>query len=250
MEITKDRLMKGKPTIIKGKEFLATKDYVEPFFTEMEKYTNEFIINVQEPDQIVLGNDEDNEQITFNKVWIQAVMKNDSDSDIKEVYNFVYGLDVRTPVYKLYRSYVYDNVPIMFEHLISKEIIPESVISYSIEDLMSETSDIKIKIDKMKKSFIDNDMKYNVLGSLIVKALLIEYKGIGGKVKLPTNVVIKAFENVYMDSTSNTYVKDTEKSSIWNFYCSLAGLIKDASKKDIINNFEKTILVEKLLKLN
>lgn len=33
-----------------------------------------------------------------------------------EVYNFVYGLDLRTPIYKVYRSYVYGNNPCVFDN--------------------------------------------------------------------------------------------------------------------------------------
>ena len=35
MEITKTLLLNGKPTLIKDKEYLATKEYVEPFLKEM-----------------------------------------------------------------------------------------------------------------------------------------------------------------------------------------------------------------------
>ena len=42
MEITLSRLLEGKPTIIKGKEYLATKEYVSPFIDEMSKYTDKF----------------------------------------------------------------------------------------------------------------------------------------------------------------------------------------------------------------
>ena len=35
MEITINQLLEGKPTIIKGKEFKATKDYVNPFLDKI-----------------------------------------------------------------------------------------------------------------------------------------------------------------------------------------------------------------------
>lgn len=66
MEITKDLLLEGKSTIIKNKNYLSTKEYVEPFFDEMSKFTNNFIIRVQTPNQMTLsGEDKD---ITFNRV--------------------------------------------------------------------------------------------------------------------------------------------------------------------------------------
>lgn len=66
MEITLSRLLEGKATIIKGKEYLATKEYVDPFIEEMSKYTDKFIIQVQEPDQLLL--DSESNDTTFNRV--------------------------------------------------------------------------------------------------------------------------------------------------------------------------------------
>lgn len=66
MEITLSRLLEGKPTIIKGKEYLATKEYVNPFIDEMSKYTDKFIVHVQEPDQLLIN--DDNNDTTFNRV--------------------------------------------------------------------------------------------------------------------------------------------------------------------------------------
>lgn len=66
MEIDSELLLKGKSTIIKNKNYLSTKEYVEPFFDEMSKFTNNFIIRVQTPNQMTLsGEDKD---ITFNRV--------------------------------------------------------------------------------------------------------------------------------------------------------------------------------------
>lgn len=66
MEITQNLLLKGKPTIIKGKEYLPTSDYVSPFFDEMSKFTDKFIIKVQTPNQVtVTDGDED---MTYNRV--------------------------------------------------------------------------------------------------------------------------------------------------------------------------------------
>ena len=91
MEITQDLLLKGKPTIIKGKEYLPTSDYVSPFFDEMSKFTDKFIIKVQTPNQITLTDGD--EDMTYNRVWIQAVMPEKYCIDNHdEVYSLLYGL--------------------------------------------------------------------------------------------------------------------------------------------------------------
>ena len=66
MEITLNALLEGKPTIIREKEYFATKEYVQPFIDEMSNFTKDFIINVQLPGQITISND--NKDLTYNKV--------------------------------------------------------------------------------------------------------------------------------------------------------------------------------------
>lgn len=66
MEITLDALLKGKSTIIKDNKYLSTKEYVQPFIDKMSKYTKNFIVNVQLPNQVTLS--ENNKDLTYNKV--------------------------------------------------------------------------------------------------------------------------------------------------------------------------------------
>ena len=66
----------------------------------------------------------------------------------------------------------------------------------------------------MKSIFLDSDKRHSFLGELIEKSMLYEYNNIGGKTKLSPSLVIKAYESVYMDSSSNFYVGDTEESSV------------------------------------
>ena len=106
MIISREKLLMGKATIIKGKEYLSTKDYVQPFFDYMSKFTNEYIIEVEEPKQVTLTND-GKEDTTYNRVNIQAIMPRQCDiNGHKEVYGLVYALDIRNPVYKIYRGYL------------------------------------------------------------------------------------------------------------------------------------------------
>lgn len=76
MDIEYSQLMSGKPTIIKNKNYFATAQYVNPFFDRLSKYTDDFRIHVQTPDQITLTTDgEQNlEDLTYNRVYIEAVM--------------------------------------------------------------------------------------------------------------------------------------------------------------------------------
>lgn len=248
MEITLSRLLEGKATVIKGKEYLATKEYVQPFIDKMSIYTDKFIVHVQEPDQLLLN--DDNNDTTFNRVWIQAIMPEKCRiNGMDEVYNLVYGLDLRNPIYKVYRSYLSGNNPCVFnsQWIIVGELKPnEKIPDYSIKDLMEMTNDVDLISKKMQNTFLEDENRHQLLGELIEKSMLYEYVHVGGKVKLSTSSVIKAFENVYINTSANTYKKDTEECSVWNYYTAFTELIKDASTKDLINNFEKTILCGQL----
>lgn len=105
MIITREKLLEGKATIIKGKEFFPTKDYVQPFFDYMSTFTDEFVIEVEEPKQITLTDGEND--TTYNRVSIQAIMPIKCNiQEHREVYGFVYALDVKSPMYKVYRGYI------------------------------------------------------------------------------------------------------------------------------------------------
>ena len=73
------------------------------------------------------------------------------------------------------------------------------------------------------------------------KKLLYEYNSIGGKIKLSTNDIIKAYNDVVNKPTSNYYVSTTIEGSYHNMYSSICNQITQG--KDIINRFEKTLLV-------
>ena len=254
MEITKDLLFEGKSTIIKNKNYLSTKEYVESFFDEMSKFTDDFIIRVQTPNQMTLsGEDKD---ITFNRVWIQALMPEDHAIDNhRECYHLIYGLDVKKPVYKVARGYVNmacTNLCIFNPQWLSvQELEPEKTFVYSIQNLMKMTSDFESRIKKMKNTFLSPEVedRQKLLGSMIEKSLLYEYSNQAGKVKLSPAMVVKAYENVYINTDSPYYVKDTEECSVFNYYNAFTELIKDATKKDLMTGYEKTLLVGQLFDL-
>ena len=77
MDIQLDTLLKGKQTRIKDKEYFETEAYVNPFLERMSKITSDFRVKVELPEQITLTKDGDVnfEDITYNRVWIQAVLE-------------------------------------------------------------------------------------------------------------------------------------------------------------------------------
>lgn len=253
MEITPELLLKGKPTIIKGKEYLPTKDYVQPFFDEMSKFTDKFIINVQTPDQYTLT--DGNEDITYNRVWVQAVMPDKYTIDNHaEVYSLLYGLDVRTPVYKVSRHYLNQaclNLCIFNPQWLSVTELQEGeTFKYSIKNLMEATNDVEMRLRKMKNTFLDRDpdSRHKVLGEHIEKVMTIKWSNIAGKTQLSTNTAIDAYKSVYVDDRSPYYVKDTEECSVFNYYNAYTELIRDS--KNFFNNIESTLLLQALFNID
>lgn len=252
MEITTDLLLKGKPTIIKGKEYLPTADYVQPFFDEMAKFTDKFIVKVQTPNQITLTDGD--EDITYNRVWVQAVMPEKYAIDNHtEVYSLLYGLDVRTPVYKVARHYLNNaclNLCIFNPSWLSVTELQEGeTFKYSIKSLMEATNDMEIRLRNMKNTFLnrDSDSIHLLLGEQIEKVMHLEWSNLSGKTKLSTATVIDAFKSVYVDTRSPYYVKDTEECSVFNYYNAYTEIIRDS--KNFFNNIESTLLLNSLFNL-
>ena len=98
MQISIDQLMNGKATRIGKRAYLPTAAYVEPFIERMSKFTKDFIVEVELPKQVTrtVDGDVNADDITYNRVLIQAVMPESCSFDNHdEVIGMVYGLDVR-----------------------------------------------------------------------------------------------------------------------------------------------------------
>lgn len=251
MEVTLDKLLSGKSTRINSKDFLSTEDYIKPFIEEMSKFTSTYRIEAIPPSQVTT--DKEGEDITYNRVLVQAIMPTQID-EYNEIYTLAYSLDIRRPIYKVYKA-MFNNTTnsiIAFDPnwLVVNEIKPAETFTLPITGLMELTSDFEIKLKKYKNDTLstkEND-RYIRLGAWIEKCQFAVWQNdFGGKVKWsPTNVV-KAYNNIYINTSSDYYVGDKD-SSIINTYNSFAQLIAD-DKKDICNKFEKTMLINLLLEL-
>lgn len=218
----------------------------------MSKFTKEFVVNVQLPDQVTISND--SKDVTYNRVWIQAIMPDKCTIDgYAETYGLIYALDARIPVYKIYRAYVNKethNLCVFDPNWIQVyELKPETKLTYSIRELMEKPFDIEKRLKIMKNTFISADIEdvHKLLGKLINRSLLYEYRNVGGKVKISPSDVIKAFEDVYHNNSSHYYVQPAVEGSLHNYYGAFCSQITNS--KDIINRFEKTILVGMLFDL-
>ena len=250
MEITISKLLEGKCTVIKENEYFSSKDYVNPFIELMKKFTNDFSVQVQLPSQLTITDSK--EDITYNKVWVQAIMPQKCDKcGYAETYNLVYALDVRKPVYKIFKAYKDRKTSNLYVFndlwLNTYELKPkQNFIEFDkvIKDLMELTDDSEIRFNKLKKEMLSSETedRQRKLGELIENSMLFETTNKGGKVKIAPAMVLKAYQNVYLDSSSRNYISDTEECSMFNYIDAFSSLITEDTK-DIVNQFEKNKLV-------
>jgi hypothetical protein len=109
---------------------------------------------------------------------------------------------------------------------------------------MQLTDDSEIRFNKMNKEFLSSEKedRQQKLGELIEDSMLFEISNKGGKIKIAPAMVLKAYQNVYLDSSSRNYVPDTEKCSMFNYVDAFSSLITE-DDKDIVNRFEKNLLI-------
>ena len=159
-----------------------------------------------------------------------------------------YALDVKKPCYKVFRTYSDEGRHIVFDNkwIYSGEIKADQPFKLPIIELMQMENNIPVLLDKMQKSFIGEDDKYDYIGQLLTRSQMYEYNSITGKTKLSPNVIVKTNELVYIDSTSKSY-KSNQEASLYDFYMVMLDENKDGSKKDFIHSWEKAYLTGQLI---
>lgn len=252
MDITIEEVLRGKPCLIKNKEFLPTKHYVEPFLNKMAAITNEFIVKVKLPDQMTLT--PTSTDITYNRVWIQAVLPEKYTIDNHdEVIGMVYGIDVKTPVVKLYRGHLNracTNLTVFEpQWLNTQELIPGDPINFNpLKELLEKENTFRIMLDRLKNQHVSRDERKQQLGNW-VDFCIREYINLGsGKVKLAVSTPIDAYKQLFVDTDSIYYIPEGIDPDMYQVYNSFTQVLTDDSK-DLLNKMEKTLLVGKLLNI-
>lgn len=256
MELTLQQALAGKSTSIKGKEYLSTAAYVEPFLERMSKYTDNFIFNGIQPDQITLTKDGDInlEDITWNRMWVQAVMPDEVGFDNHDrVVGMVYGLDVRKPIVKFYvggLNRACCNLCVFSPSFLDvKELEPEKAIDYRpIDRLLTQTDNVKAILERLSNKEVEYDeVKINEnLGDWVRKTLNMSFTNQLSKVKLATSSAIDVYKLLYEKEDSPYFVPKGTNTDLFNVYNAWTQIITDDSK-DIINKCEKTLLVGNIL---
>lgn len=247
MELTFEKLLLGKATKIKDKEYFSAKAYVTPFFEKMGKLTKTFIINVKPAEQVSLTprGDINFEDIVYNRVWIQAILPGDyAHENHKRVVSMAYALDTRKPVVKFYTGALnMENMSLCaFDSgmLSVAELKPLTPINYSfLDNVQSMTDTIAPTLDTYKNTIFELEDIHKNLGIWIDRCICIKTTNISGTIKLAETTPIDVFKKLMQDSWPKTGF------DVYNAFIEL--ITKD--EKDLINKFEKTLLVKEILNI-
>ena len=258
MEITISELLKGRATRIKKNEYLKTEAYVTPFLNKMSKFTNDFRVQVKLPDQITKTTDGEinMDDITYNRVWIQAVMPEEYAFDNhQEVIGMVYGLDTKKPVVKLYKgglNMACTNLCVFNPLFLNvQELEPEKTINFSsVDTLLSQTNDLKVWLEKLhnEEFKVTPDNVNESMGRWINNCWDTAWNRGYGTVKVSDSLVLGASKLLFRDEESPYYVGKDSSTDMFNVYNAFTQMITDDSR-DIMNKFEKTYLIKDILSL-
>ena len=257
MELTIDQLLQGKATRIKDKEYFTTEQYVVPFLERMSKFTNEFIIQSIPADQISLtpNGDVNFEDIIYNRVNIEAVLPNEYCYEgHKQVVGFVYALDTRKPVVKEYmgglRTACLNLCTFNPAALSVQELQPEHAIDYNFLNYCLElVDDMGVKLRQLENMEFTKEQMYNELGQQIDRCINFKFHNDFGTVKLPESLPIEVYKNLFYNEKSD-YFTQNDIVSGFDVYQAYTDIICNGKSKDLVNRFEKTFLVSRIMGVN
>lgn len=258
MDITIEEVLKGKPTVIKGKNYYSTAGYVEPFLERMSKYTDDFRCHVQLPDQITrtVDGDINMDDITYNRVLIEAVMPDDMCySNHEKVVGMVMGLDVRKPVAKFYNgalNMACTNLCVFSpEYLNCQAIEPETALDFKpLDKLLAMKDETKAILQILHETEFNNSIleQEKKLGKWVRNVMSSNYDNGFQPVKFSVDNAIQAYKSLFVKEDSD-YYQTNDVVTMFDVYNAFTQQITNSltKGKDIINTFEKTILLRQIL---
>ena len=254
MELTIDQLLRGKATRIKEKEYFTTEQYVVPFLERMAKFTNEFIIQAKPADQISLtpNGDVNFEDIIYNRVNIEAVLPNEYCFEgHKQVVGFVYALDTRKPVVKEYmgglRTACLNLCTFNPAALSVQELEPTKAINYSfLNHCLEMADDMGAKLQILSDMEFSREQMFHELGQQVDRCINHKFHNDFGTIKLPESLPIEVYKNLFYNEKSDYFTKEDIVSG-FDVYQVYTDIICNGKSKDLVNRFEKTLLVSSIM---
>ncbi len=114
---------------------------------------------------------------------------------------------------------------------------------------MELTSNFPVFLNKIKNEYLDRNERKRHLGEWIDYSLR-ETQDYGfGKVKIAVSTPVDAYKQLFIDQNSEYFVPEGIDPTLFNVYNSFTQIITDGVKRDLLNTFEKTMIVGKILNI-
>ena len=128
-----------------------------------------------------------------------------------------------------------------------QELIPGEPLNYSsVKHLQEQANDFALRLQQLKNTFVDRGGRKEMLGNWVDYSLR-ESQDYGyGKVKIAVSTAVDAYKQLFIDQESQYYIPDGIDPTKYEVYNSFTQIIQD-DKRDILNKFEKTMLINLLL---
>lgn len=248
MNINLKELLSGKATKIGNKEFLETKEYVNPFLDIVSKYTENFQIKGVKPKQITINETE--EDLTWNRFFVEAILPEKYSIDGHSSSLLLIGALDKNIIKQSYikTNSFCTNMTIFNPKHINTQKIDEKKLTWYFQDFLEQEDNFTDTIKKLKESALLYNERHDILGKLIDTSMkfsnLNKEDMMSNKLtKLPLNHIIKAYQCVYYDDKSK-YFKANLETNQFHLYSAITQNITD--DEDFLNKPEQSYTAFKL----
>ena len=166
----------------------------------------------------------------------------------------VYALDTRKPVVKEYmgglRTACLNLCTFNPAALSVQELQPEHAIDYNFLNYCLElVDDMGVKLRQLENMEFTKKQMYNELGQQIDRCINFKFHNDFGTVKLPESLPIEVYKNLFYNEKSD-YFTQNDIVSGFDVYQAYTDIICNGKSKDLVNRFEKTFLVSRIMGVN
>jgi hypothetical protein len=128
-----------------------------------------------------------------------------------------------------------------------QDLSPEKAIDYGfLNHCLEMADDMGAKLTTLSNMEFSRDQMYNELGQQIDRCINYKFHSDFGSVKLPESLPIEVYKNLFYNEKSDYYTSDNIVSG-FDVYQAYTDLICNGKNKDLVNRFEKTLLVSRIM---
>jgi hypothetical protein len=102
------------------------------------------------------------------------------------------------------------------------------------------------KLRELSELEISREQMYSELGMQIDRCINTKFNNDFGAIKLTESLPIEVYKNLFYNNKSDYYTQDDVVSG-FDVYQAYTDIICNGKSKDLVNRFEKTLLVSRIL---